>query len=70
VTAPNRDPRSVDVHVRHLREKLETHAGGAGADPHRARRRVPYRRALTVRFGLRERFVAILALVSALRAIR
>ena len=61
-----RDPRSVDVHVRHLREKLEAAPEEPRADPDRARRRVPHRRALTVRFGPAERVVAVLALVSAL----
>ena len=38
--AAYRDPRTIDVHIRHLREKLEQRAEGAGADPHRARGRV------------------------------
>ena len=38
------DLRSVDVHVRHLRQKVERDAVGAGADPHRARRGLRLRR--------------------------
>ena len=36
-----RDPRAIDVHIRHLREKIEQRARGAEADPHRARGRLP-----------------------------
>ena len=36
-----RDPRTVDVHIRHLREKLETDPSDPGADPHGARRGLP-----------------------------
>ena len=36
-----RDPRTVDVHIRHLREKLERDAKTPGADPDRARRGLP-----------------------------
>ena len=36
-----RDPRAIDVHIRHLREKLEAAPGGAPTDRHRARRRLP-----------------------------
>ena len=32
-----RDPRAIDVHIRHLREKLEAAPGRAEPDPHRAR---------------------------------
>ena len=39
--AAYRDPRTIDVHIRHLREKLEAGAEDAGADPHRARRGLP-----------------------------
>ena len=38
------DLRSVDVHVRHLRQKVEDDAVGADPDPHRARRRLRLRR--------------------------
>ena len=36
-----RDPRTIDVHIRHLREKLERDAEGPGVPLHRARRRLP-----------------------------
>ena len=36
-----RDPRTVDVHIRHLREKLEARRQGAGVHVHGARRRLP-----------------------------
>ena len=36
-----RDPRTVDVHIRHLREKLEQRPQAAGVPLHRARRRLP-----------------------------
>ena len=36
-----RDPRTVDVHIRHLREKLERDAEGPRVPVHRARRRLP-----------------------------
>ena len=36
-----RDPRAIDVHIRHLREKLEPAARGAEPDPHRPRRGLP-----------------------------
>ena len=38
------DSRTVDVHVRWLRQKIEQDAGQPAADRHRARRRVPLRR--------------------------
>ena len=34
-----RDPRGIDVHIRHLREKLEEEPEHPQPDPHRARRR-------------------------------
>ena len=40
-SADYREPRTIDVHVRHLREKIERDAARAGADPDGARRRVP-----------------------------
>ena len=36
-----REPRTIDVHVRHLREKLEPDPGEPTLDPHRARGRLP-----------------------------
>ena len=39
--AAYRDPRTIDVHIRHLREKLEAELEDARADPHRARRGLP-----------------------------
>ena len=36
-----RDPRTIDVHIRHLREKLELRRQGAGVPLHRARSRLP-----------------------------
>ena len=36
-----RDPRTVDVHIRHLREKLESRRQGAGVRVHGAGRRLP-----------------------------
>ena len=36
-----REPRTIDVHVRHLREKLERDPGEPRVHPHRARRRLP-----------------------------
>ena len=47
-----RDPRTIDVHIRHLREKLEADAEGARVHLHRARRRLPlprHRRGVTQR---------------------
>ena len=43
-SADYREQRTIDVHIRHLREKLESDPLRASADPHRARRRVPLRR--------------------------
>ena len=40
-SADYRDPRTIDVHVRHLREKLEAEPRTPELDPHRARRRLP-----------------------------
>ena len=39
-----REPRTIDVHVRHLREKLERDPREPEFDPHRARRRLPLSR--------------------------
>ena len=39
--ADYREPRTIDVHVRHLREKLERDPREPGVHPHRARRRLP-----------------------------
>ena len=39
--ADYREPRTIDVHVRHLREKIERDCARARADPHRARRGLP-----------------------------
>ncbi len=39
--ADYRDPRTIDVHVRHLREKLEQEPARARVHLHRARRRLP-----------------------------
>ena len=36
-----RDPRTIDVHIRHLREKLEARPQGAGVPLHGARRGLP-----------------------------
>ena len=41
-----RDPRTVDVHIRHLREKIETRPARARVPLHRARRRLPLPRPL------------------------
>ena len=61
-----RDPRGIDVHIRHLREKLEEEPERPQPDPHRARRRLPPAPPLTVRgpprLGLRGRIVAAIAL--------
>ena len=43
-SADYREQRTIDVHIRHLREKLERDPSRAAADPHGARRRVPLRR--------------------------
>ena len=40
-SADYRDPRTIDVHVRHLREKLEADPRDARVHPHGARRRLP-----------------------------
>ena len=48
-----RDPRGIDVHIRHLREKLEAVPGATGAAAHRARRRLPPARAVSELLGLR-----------------
>ena len=49
--ADYREPRTIDVHVRHLREKIEAEPARAGADPDRSRRRLPLPRALMTRPG-------------------
>ena len=36
-----RDPRTIDVHIRHLREKIEVRSEGARVPVHGARRRIP-----------------------------
>ena len=36
-----RDPRTIDVHIRHLREKIEARPEGARVPLHGARRRLP-----------------------------
>ena len=38
-----RDPRAIDVHIRHLREKLEPEPDKPQVHPHRTRRRLPAR---------------------------
>ena len=43
-----RDPRTIDVHVRHLREKLERDPSEPGDHPDRARRRLPLPRPVKV----------------------
>ena len=43
-SADYREQRTIDVHIRHLREKLERDPSAPRADPHGARRRVPLRR--------------------------
>ena len=40
-SADFRDPRTIDVHVRHLREKLERRLAHPRIHPHRAQRRLP-----------------------------
>ena len=46
-----RDPRAIDVHIRHLREKLEPHARGAEPDPHRPRHGLPLPRGMIRRLA-------------------
>ena len=62
-----RDPRAIDVHIRHLREKLEAAPGGAEPDPDRPGPGLPLpggmiRRALR---GLRGRLLLAFVLTSA-----
>ena len=64
-----RDPRAIDVHIRHLREKLEAGARAAVPDPHRARHRLPLPRGMRPRLrlsfgGLRGRLLLALVLTS------
>ena len=64
-----RDPRAIDVHIRHLREKLEEKPRGAEPDPHGARRGVPLPGAVRQVFrrsGLRGRLLIALVATSAL----
>ncbi len=61
-----RDPRGIDVHIRHLREKLERGAGAARAPAHGPRRRLPAALAVNELRGLRGRFAAALVAVSVL----
>ena len=42
-----REPRTIDVHVRHLREKLEPDPREPRVHPHRARRRLPLPRPMS-----------------------
>ena len=42
-----RDPRAIDVHIRHLREKLEAKPEEPTPDPHRPRPRLPVPGAMT-----------------------
>ena len=58
-----RDPRAIDVHIRHLREKLEEQPGGAEPDPHRARRGVPLPGAVRPCSGARPAPRLLIALV-------
>ena len=63
-----RDPRAIDVHIRHLREKLEDEARRAEVDPDGTRRGIPVPGALMRRmraFGLRPRLLVALVLTSA-----
>ena len=46
-SADYRDPRTIDVHVRHLREKLEAEPRHTRVHPHRARRRLPLPRQMS-----------------------
>ena len=46
-----RDPRGIDVHIRHLREKLERSPERPRAAAHRARRRLPAARAVSELLG-------------------
>ncbi len=50
-----RDPRAIDVHIRHLREKLEARPEEPRADPHGARRRLPLRGAVMAEHRRMER---------------
>ena len=58
-----RDPRAIDVHIRHLREKLEPKPGGAEPDPDRPRHGLPLPRAMTRRLPAGLRWRLLLALV-------
>ena len=59
-----RDPRAIDVHIRHLREKLEPQPGGAEPDPHRPRRGLPLPGAVSRRPSCGLRWRLLLALVA------
>ena len=63
-----RDPRAIDVHIRHLREKLEGTPRGAAADPHRPRRGLPLPGASEAGAGLGLRPRLLAALVATSRA--
>ena len=62
-----RDPRAIDVHIRHLREKLEAAPEEPQPDPHRPRRGLPLpaSREPCAAFGLRPRLLAALLVTSA-----
>ena len=71
-SADYREQRTIDVHIRHLREKLERDPSAPRADPHRARRRVPLRRMIRAALQrpgrLRMRLTVVAAASAALRA--
>ena len=62
-----RDPRAIDVHIRHLREKLELAPGGAEPDPDRPGPGLPLPRDMirTALRGLRGRLLLALVFTSA-----
>ena len=66
--ADYREPRTIDVHVRHLREKLERDPARPGVHPHRARRRLPLPRPVNPLRSVGARLGLALAVVVARRS--
>ena len=59
-TADFRDPRTIDVHIRHLREKIEADSHRPEHDPHRAQRRLPLPRRMNPLRSVRGRLALAL----------